>query len=76
MQAAIRIDCNLFQIARREHGVEMRGERDVGSLPILYWMGDNVACAIDPRYRSNGFELRENPFSALLFEKSWGRDTA
>ena len=76
MQPAIGGDINLFVLARREHGIQMRGEGDVGAGAIFDRMGDDVAAAIDPRHATERAKLRQHPLGALLFEERGGGDAA
>ena len=75
-QIAVRAHGNIFAAARGEHGIEVRGEGDVGSLTILDWMGDDVAGAIHAGNATQGAELGEHPFGAFLLEKGRGWDAA
>ncbi len=76
MQSAIGSDVDLFVFARRKHGIEMRGEGDVGAGTILHRMRDDVAAPIDPRDATERAKLRQHPLRALLFEECGGRHAA
>src|ERR1022692_1917898 len=65
-----RLHADVFFDARREHGVEVRGERDVGSFGSRIGHGHHVARAIDMAFPSQIAELRQDPLGALLFEES------
>ena len=73
---AVAVDRDIFFCAGREHGIEMRGERDQRACrDCAFERGQNVAGAIDPDVPADRAELRGHPFGALLFEES-GRGNA
>ena len=73
-ETAVGIDGDFVLVARREDGVEVRGEGDVrgGSA----FDGDDVAGAIDGGVPAEGAELLEKPGGAFLLEKGGGGHAA
>ena len=67
---------NFFVLARCEHGIQMRGEGDVGAVAVLHRVGDDVAGAVDARDAAQRAELCEHPLGAALLEERRGRDAA
>ena len=76
MQAPIGCDKNFFVLARREHGIQMRGKGDVGASAIFDRVGDDVAATVDTRHATERAKLRQHPLGALLFEERGGWDAA
>ena len=68
---------NFFAIPDRQHGVEMRGQRQQrGVAPRSHREGDHIPGTVDPGVVAQRLELRQHPFSPFLFKKRRGGHAA
>jgi hypothetical protein len=72
-EAAIRVHRDIVLIARRDHGVQVRGQRHVRRRALRR---DHVAGAVDGGIPAIGAELLQEPGGALLLQKRGRRHAA
>ena len=73
VEPAVGLGLDLVLVARRDHGVEVGGEGDVGAVAFG---GDDVAGAVDDGVPAEGAELVGEPGGALLLEEGGGGNAA